>query len=94
MYANSQSNQFDTIAMRASYTSVSGRVEGLFPGPPYPNHLASLPPQYLMENLRHDEKKPFFLSPPPPQKKKILVMNDFKIVTESQYVINELLILK
>ena len=49
-----------------------------------PNHLSILFPQYLMENLWHDQKSLFSTYSPPPPKKNSLAVNDFKIVTESQ----------
>ena len=39
-------------------------------------------------------KKAFSLLTPPSPKKNSLAVNDFKIVTESQYVTSELVILK
>ena len=62
-----------------------------------PNHLATLPPQCLMENLWHEKEKPLLslslsLSLPLPHKKSSIAMNDLKILTKSQLL--KLVILK
>ena len=46
-----------------------------------PNHLATLPPQCLMENLWHDKKRSLLSSLP--LKKNSPATNDSKIVTKS-----------
>ena len=75
-------------------------LEGLFPGPPdYKSCVLTTCPS-CFHNIRWKisgmTKKAFSLLTPPPslKKKNSLAVNDFKIVTESQYVTSELVILK
>ena len=75
-------------------------LEGLFPGPPdYKSCVLTTCPSCFHNiwwKISGMTKKAFsLLTPPPlPKKKNSLAVNDFKIVTESQYVTSELVILK
>ena len=73
-------------------------MEGLFPGPPDYKSCVLTTCSSCFHNIWWKisgmTKKAFSLLTPPSPKKNSLAVNDFKIVTESQYVTSELVILK